>query len=466
MADDGQIQTDTILEEYERICRAYEPADIRGVQAPKLTAIAAHTEVSIPELTKRAVSEIDDDRHRRAAFVLLVDPDVRHNNLMERTRLAAAEFGVGTDAFRRVPKSGGLSNRSKVLLEAAQATTLIATQPESAEPKLGAPSLDHRSSRAPATTAPADDARSHKRGLLIGLSCALLASVLLLVWQLTSTPLQSASDIIQLSGEVDVTLQCQSDHGSNWVANPDTQSSNWICREAGGIKTIPADIQAACDSQYGDESTAQNLSGNNASWRCVTHVPTSPGAECPLAAGSFNPSAANVQSTFAAAFLQRYAEAGGKDSLGCPTQLIHRWGQGFLQELEDEQGNRSALLSITPGTAILLTGNAWGVFDRIKGLSGELVGYPTGEPTLVDGLYIVGLNAGGALVAASPEAPYHWLPPLVLESWKSLGAKDSCVGMPISDPFAMDSSFRQDFEHGTFSLNVVSAELSHTGPNC
>lgn len=452
----------SILIELEEISRAYGPGKIRQVDTPGLTLIAQQLELTRDELIAECVSKIDDDRYRSTADTLLIRPEVRQSNFTQRTSLAAAEFGIGVDAFRRVPKQGGLSTRSLVLLEAAQQAADIAptAATENAASKQ-TPVLEALST---------SDSEPHSQDLLTSNRRAWLAPIMALAafvalgaFAIQRVPDSAAS--ISLAGEVDVTMQCVAQGDQDSVALPDPSSAGWLCRAGDGVRET-ADIEQACHFQYGTESSAQNLSGNNSSWRCVTHFPIDSDDDCPVAAGAFNPSTSDIHSPFASSFRHRYEEAGGHEVLGCPTQLLHHWVAGPMQELETEDGQKSAIIALTPDAPILLQGTAFGAFNRVKGITGELVGFPTSEPYVRTGIYYVDLSSGGSLIAATEDAPFYWVPPVVAESWAALGGVDSCVGLPISDPYSADGAFKQDFEDGVFSLSVLTGELFHTGDNC
>ena len=395
-----------LLVELEDLCRQHQPESIRGLDTPELTRIAQSLKLSRDELVTQAVAQIGDQRYREAANALLADPSIRFENLTARTKQAAENFNLGVDAFRRAGK-GKRSNRSKVIFEVAQQVLAIEAQAQATKATESDNSGDSAaspatSSSAPDTdpvtsivlqnpvetpTRPAPSRRSQSRLLvpaaLIGI--VVIGVLVMLAFrsgrttneaidtsdQPTTTNNATASstatstqpptttaettttaalptELTRLMGEVDVTLHCVTEHGAGWTAAPDVGSkTGWACRVGGGASSVPADIQLACEQQYGLESEAINLSDTSASWRCATEVTHNEGA-CPVNAGEFNPSLANEQSPYAAGFRQRYDLEGGETSLGCPTQVMHQWAKGILQELEDDSGNQSAILALDP----------------------------------------------------------------------------------------------------------------------
>ncbi|MGF1595835.1 MAG: hypothetical protein ACFCVK_02740 [Acidimicrobiales bacterium] len=499
-ASDGS-QTDTtvlqrhLLGDLERYVKLTKPASLRAFQGDALGGVAGELARGVGPLIEDAVERIADRRYRRAAWLLLVDPEHRTSNLTTRSSLAAAEFGLAPDTFRK--RTDGASPRTEVLDEVASELAQLATAPtpesdpsSAVAPSAVAPSVVAPAARpvAPATdpgrTVNAAGPLGFRRRRLVAVAVALLVGVV--VGSLTrfvgpdadgseaageqdgavAGPATGPGGGEELMGEVDVSLHCETTNGAGWVAAPDpASSSGWLCRRGAGGPTVAADIAAACHEQYGDAASARVGDGPS-TWRCVMVAePSAADGDCAVAAGSYDPSLSGEYAPYAASFRRRFDESAAATT-ACPLTVMHRWATGILQELGTDGVSTGALVATEPDAVLLLDGSAWQAFNRIKGIYGEFVGYPENEPERRGDVVVVALSAGGALVAERLDGPFYWLPPVIFPYWKGRGGPTGCLGLAISDPYASGDSFKQDFEHGRLVLDPLAGSFGPEGDTC
>lgn len=447
-----------ILAELEAYIKLSKPGEQRAFNEPALQSLLTPELNSVHALLVAAVELVPDERYRRAAECLLVDPELRSANLTARNAAAADVFGVASDTFRK--KINETSPRSEVLAEVALQLMRLSESP----PRPDFVEGNQRVWR-----------RSVRPRLLVGV-VGLLAIVGVLsavpsIWRGESLGSPAAPQIdsdtpdqVERLGDVDVTLYCETAFGSGWSASPNLLSPpSWTCRAPTG-ETEPADIDAACKQQYGTGSTATNTGGAGG-WRCsLLSDSAGPGA-CSPAAGEYEPSMADQFARFTSEFSRKFEEAGGAEELGCPFTVMHRWTSGVMQELGRGDTSSAGLLAKND-VVVLLRGDSWRAFDRIKGINGAIVGFPENEPRLIDETFVVELDAGGSLVALHEDGPYFWLPPVMLPYWQSTGGVDGCLGFPITDPYAAGDSFKQDFERGRLIFSPLTGSFANEGPEC
>lgn len=522
--DPGHHPDVALTEDLQALCRLTIPAEIRGFGGERLGAMAADLGIGVDRLIERAVTDIRDERYRAAARILLVDPERRCDNMTTRSALAAEVFGLNPDGFRRKRRRRG-SARDEVLGEVAhQLEAIAAVGAESSgggsggdESSGGEPGGDESSGGGSSGRGPAGEPggvdegppgpagapdraprivaglRSAPRALgrmasrigrpgLPALGLLLLVAGLVIVpvaWRLSTgggddrsgaqVLAPASTDVVLLAGEIDVTLHCQDNHGSAWSAHPTTGGGlEWLCRDPTGGNEIAADLDRACQEQYGPAARATNRESSPEAWRCeIALARTLMRADCAVDAGGFDSDASYDFAVFAASFRARYREGGGVEALGCPRTTVHRWGSGVLQELGDGDRATGALLAASAEDGVvLLVGSSWEAFDRIKGITGAFVGYPTAEPERSDDVWTVPLSGGGSLVAARHEGPYLWIPPVAWGLWISLGGAEGCLGLPLTDPYAAETSLRQDFENGQLVLDPAVGRLETESEAC
>ena len=474
--NDRNLKIEEITSELDRLMRLYKPADIAAFAAPLLTSYAEANSQTIQRLIEARIDAMPDDRYRAAAQILLVQESIRSNNLSARTKKAATEFGQAYDTFRRAGSDGGTPRDS--VLKAVAAVIIDDPRPDRGINVVLIAALSGAalsillvagaliafggtsSVNADTTASPDTTALPETTPIPAEPTTAVEVTAPPDTTQLTETTADVAL------GEIDVSLQCISAFGDDWVAVP--TGTTWACRAPFGTQTEPADLVAACKNQYGDRAKPVSTNPDSASWQCATPLTAADASdECSISAGQYDASQADDFADIASGFRERYELAGGADAVGCPQVMIHRWADGYLQELRQNDGGRAGLLSLRNQAPLLLEGSAWDAFNRIKGFTGGLVGFPLDEPVDADGHSALQLTGGGAIVSGLSESrSYRWMPSVVFERWLSIGGSDSCLGIPTTDPFTVGAQFKQDFEGGSMVLDPSIGALSVMGPAC
>ncbi len=435
------------------------------LRTPALDAEAIRTGLDSAELIAVAVGQITDDAVRRSAEQLF-DISNRTESFTHRSRLAAEQMGISLDGFRR-RSDGRPSRRDLVVLEVANQIQQLGSahegvaaadpiETESSTVNSGTVNSSSIDSQSLETVGPSK--RRLDLLLLVGLLGLVIVSVGVLAARSYIRSVQ-ADRIAELTrdvpGDLDMSLYCTETYDGDIIAEP--SGSGWVCRDADDQSDpISIDPDEVCATQYGESTKALALDDTAGAWRCELVGQPSKSEECEIAPGAFDASLADTMSPFAQGFRRRYEQA---ESLPCPTSIMHRWADGILQELgsEDEQ---SALIALSPDNIVLLEGSSWMAFDRIKGITGSLVGYPLNEPEdSHDGL-LVELSADGALFATNDRSTFHWLPPVVFQYWTD---HLTCLGPPVSDPYTNGDHFRQDFLNDSLVLNPSTVSFHALG---
>ncbi|GAA5096632.1 hypothetical protein [Nocardia iowensis] len=158
-------------------------------------------------------------------------------------------------------------------------------------------------------------------------------------------------------------------------------------------------------------------------------------------------------------WVDAYNAAGGRAVLGCPVPrreqgLVHRWDQGWSQDLADEKSRQSRLMALQPDRVIVMSGDYWYDYTYPHGIhAARLQGYPTSDPIDCDNARIVPLDRGeytpGAMVT-TPQNRFVWLPHPVWRKYQELGGLRA-FGRPLN---ALDKSMTGtlQFEHGHILL--------------
>ncbi len=464
-----------LADDLQTLARTSNPVGFIDLQLSALDSEAARTGLDTAELIANAIEQITDDAVRRSAQMLF-DFASRTESFTRRSRLAAEQMGISLDGFRR-RSDGRPSRRDLVILEVAGQITTVPAAVRLKEPPGAADSghanvdvdveLAEETSSAStnttsteATTATPDAAPGSrmKRAVLVGTAILVVVSLGAIGVRSYIRSVQ-ADRIAELArdvpGDLDMSLYCTEQYNDDTIAEP--SGSGWVCRNADdGSSPIPIDPDEVCATQYGESTRAIALDDTAGAWRCELIGPVATSQECDIAPGAFDASLADTMSPYAQGFRQRFEQA---DNLPCPSSIMHRWADGILQEL-GSQNEQSALIALSPDTIVLLEGSAWAAFDRVKGITGSLVGYPLNEPEERYGGLVIDLSADGALFASSQQATFHWLPPVVYQYWIDNVA---CLGPPVSDPYTNGDHFRQDFSNDSLVLNPSTISFNALG---
>ncbi len=498
MSDNHPISNNDLgplTDDLQTLTRTSNPVGFIDLQIPALDAEATRTGLDTADLIAAATERITDDAVRRSAEKLF-DISSRTESFTHRSRLAAEQMGISLDGFRR--RSGGRPSRrdlvvvelarqiqqfapanattseitaAEITISEASTTETRTTGTDTSRAGTDAPAIDDEShGPQPDTTVdetgvtePANPSRRRRLPLAVIAALVIVAvgsiGVIGVRNYIRSVQADRIAELARdVPGDLDMSLYCVDTYSQDTIAEP--QGSGWVCRNADDPSSspMPIDPDEVCATQYGESTRAIALDDTAGAWRCELIGPVTTTADCQIAPGAFDASLADTMSPFAQGFRQRFERA---DDLPCPTSIMHRWADGILQELGSE-GEQSALIALSPDTIVLLEGSAWAAFDRIKGITGSLVGYPLNEPEQrFDGV-LVELSADGALFATSERATFHWLPPVVYQYWVEHGA---CLGPPVSDPYTNGDHFRQDFLNDSLVLNPSTVSF-HTLGDC
>lgn len=101
---------------------------------------------------------------------------------------------------------------------------------------------------------------------------------------------------------------------------------------------------------------------------------------------------------------------------------------------------------------------AWGSYAQIGGRDGlqafAVAGAPVGLTETSDAAFVL-LDSDVQLVAEEREAPYYFVLDVVNTKWEELGGIDGQLGLPRSNPYVIESGFRQDFDGGYLLLSTA-----------
>ena len=468
--DDGST-FDVIRAELERLKKINTLAAFRDADLPALAAAGASSEggASVESAVGSAVAAVPSERHRRAAAALIGFDGDRWVNLKTRRVRAAAEMNCAPETFRQRDEASIIDEVARAMLE----------RPSTPEP---APSPETR--------------RSNKRTGLILAAAVLIVVGLVAALAMsddggdeTTTPTATAVPTPTLapsptstptatpapeptvaaptnaSGPLDVTSWCVAVRGPAGSAEVTGEDAiDWACRGGDGAPA-PIDFDGACELSYGEGAVAINLTNDPYAWQCEPDFGATSGQGCPIAAGAFAESKTDEFSRFAGAFTRIWADEGGGV---CPATIMHRWGEGIIQELgrtPGQAGFLGAILARDPETVVLLDGSAWQAYAQVIGLSPGLVGYPVGSvDDSLESTLLVPLSAGGALVARDTSGQFHFIPGVGYTVWLADGGVAGCLGAPVSNPYAVEVGFRQDYEGGALILDAVQGRIVTEGP--
>ena len=167
-------------------------------------------------------------------------------------------------------------------------------------------------------------------------------------------------------------------------------------------------------------------------------------------------------------FQDSYNRNGGSSTFGCPTNNVHRWGNGYIQDFSGGRGNESAIMQPDGvNYAYALYGAIWQKYKSpsLNGAVG-ILGYPISDEGSGYASKITGAQSrynnfqGGAIEhhSTGPRVGLTiWMGLGIFQKWQSWTSNqyaNSTLGLPISDERdAVQSSYRTigkvvDFEGG------------------
>ena len=175
------------------------------------------------------------------------------------------------------------------------------------------------------------------------------------------------------------------------------------------------------------------------------------------------------------AFQQCYERNGGDSVLGHPTNKVHPWGDGYIQDFQGGEGHKGAIMQLVGSTAIkgvyvdstrrymqfktyAVYGGIWEKYVDMGGATGPL-GFPLSDEKEGPRSSITNTRCryskfeGGAIVHRKATEGYEsktvFLGHGIFNKWEELGYGASKLGLPINDEYTNDFGYPQvDFESG------------------
>jgi hypothetical protein len=186
-------------------------------------------------------------------------------------------------------------------------------------------------------------------------------------------------------------------------------------------------------------------------------------AKLPSCSDVGNSSSTVKDTNYSGAFRRAYDRAGGIAVLGCPRNddtsgFVHRWGEGYSQDLLGADGYPARLMVLPPsGRVLVLKGTLnrdyTNQFDRN---SAPQLGYPISEPVQCGTSRIVRLDKGiwapGAMVTSSDTEIWVWLARPFWQRYEELGGPAGRLGRPVGQSDPTEEEPTQQFEHGWLLL--------------
>jgi len=177
-----------------------------------------------------------------------------------------------------------------------------------------------------------------------------------------------------------------------------------------------------------------------------------------------------------AAFVHAYENHGGKPKAGCPTNKVHHWGNGWVQDFKGGSVDSAAImLADGASTAYVVWGGSiWQKYISLRGAEGPL-GYPTSDEipvtasTGTQGVYQEFKD--GRLTwhrnGAFPNKTFATYG-AILAKYKAIGGPSHPIGLPIADegealrsPFGTTGTYSR-FERGTINWHRDGSRAKQT----
>lgn len=143
-------------------------------------------------------------------------------------------------------------------------------------------------------------------------------------------------------------------------------------------------------------------------------------------------------------FRSAYDTYGGRVVLGCAANEVHKWGPGYVQDLEGGSAGRSSLMTLNRTDVYVLAGPLWWDYVAVAGgATTDFAGLAASPPlrcgpsvlVLLDG----GLDGPGALVE-SDSGSFVWVPADFWAQYRAAGGPAGPLGRPLADGVTRDSS--------------------------
>lgn len=457
---------------------------------------------AVRDAITNAIELMEDESFADAAQALLGYAD-RWRSVRDRSTDAGRAFtpSVSYDSFRRRSGRNYRGNTLRLLADALkQLDGPAVAAPLDAEPADPVPA---RPTSSPPTVDAAAPSAGARRPLVLAAALAVIGLGTFAVMQLggngsttnevagtTTTPTITATLVPAttapatipteaaepppafVTGELDVTRHCrlQSPEGARFYG--EQRTAGWTCRTASG-ETMEPDLQLACEEQFGPNASAVALEGSTVDWECelpVARLNNNSSASCAIAPGAHDQGAVTEFGRNPDRFKDEWEQNVPDDV--CPIEPLHFYGDnGVTQRLARDGKVHGAILAGDPQNVFAIMGSAWLELTSVRGLAFDSVtppiisgrvGYPAGGLREVDGVWRWDLDDDSALISATQDGRYVWMPQISLQEWTDLGGRDGCLGLPIGTPQIDPPS--QEFENGTMGFDVTQGGLAFEPP--
>ncbi len=473
---EARATTERVLAELEQLGAWNTPLDIDIEAIPTLAELAADAPGGaaadrvhhlIAEATQRLPS-----RSRQALELVLGDTDERWSrNLTNRKRLAADRLAIPYNTFRVTNAKTGRSPYQSLLAELA--TELVTAShpaagdaapvgegehdqpsPDTAGPN---PRADADDNPFASGSRPPEERPGGRR--TAGLALAGLMAGLVLGGVL----------LLNRSGDKSGT-------------DTDRAAITTRAPEGSGVATVLGTFETPATDGAGIDDPALDDSATNTGTAEATE-PTAPAAApaTDTDAAAISPPTitpptitppmcaidvgAGATDSIAAEMQVDYADAGGLETLGCPTHEVERRGGVQWQELQRHGLTTGGFIGTDNDAPLLANRGQWRSYIRVGGGDGSespaRAGALTGEVVETDDGWSLGVDSGVALLGEAEDSSFYWLPEIVVEAWAESGRSSGIAGRPTSSPYVADGGLRQDFENGYFTL-AGSGDLAFT----
>ena len=155
------------------------------------------------------------------------------------------------------------------------------------------------------------------------------------------------------------------------------------------------------------------------------------------------------------AFETAFEEYGGSALLGCPIIEVHKWGPGYVQDLEGGVAGNGGLFTLDRENVYVLAGPAWQEYRFIAdGATPDFAGVPDNAPMRCNGMIVYSLRGGlggPSGLVTNPSGAHVWIPADIWAVYQRLGGPFGPLGAPIERRVDSREAQTVVFEGGTVS---------------
>lgn len=407
-----------LIEELRALARSRSAVQFDGSPATNIDAIARHG--GLPATTGRqqviddAIEHIGYSQYQESARALLGAGPGRWQPLSQRGEIAAAQFGISYDGFRRARTASPslldetLSLLARAILEgpSAGAADLGGATPASEDGWSGEPPF--------AADAPTDHDTS-------------VAS------QTDPTEPETAPAAGRLSED---------------GAHPARARVGTLIVVGVVLLIAIALIAAVASRSDSKDDAAEGAAPPNAT--PVSSPPPSEGAvACPPSSPDI--SAQPELAPYVDVFTARTDEIVADPANGCPHGGLQTWDAFVVLHFATDEGETGVLAATDPSEAVWFTAAQWGSYHQVGGKSGDnaqaLMGIAE-TPEDHGGYIVIPTDTDAVLVGETPDSPHFFLLGPARAVWEERGGAQGALGLPTSNPVVIGGALTQDFEGG------------------